>query len=253
MVCWFLHIMNKLHGLLVNVWQWAVIPFLLDVIMDICACGTTLSQAADYACLFFKWHVALQMTCATPAKCQRRIHNMHIIKIKSKVSTFPICVIFHSVVAFLKWLYNHMCHIHPGKSGEICFCFHYYCAIYDMCKQSGTLWPEGSIRLFEMKWNACQVYSAECVSQIKSMHSIIYYELCGFCVFSLPIYLCMTVIIFALHFIITKYEIMVYDACLTMFLLPQYQQMFLMASHAFDMSGNVIKTLLITTQYWHRQ
>ena len=45
--------------------------------MDICACGTTLSQAVDYACLFFKWHVAVQMTCATPAKCQRRIHNMH--------------------------------------------------------------------------------------------------------------------------------------------------------------------------------
>ena len=39
----------------------------------------------------------------------------------------------------------YICVYIPGKLG---FCSHHYCAIYDECKYSDTLWPADRIRLF---------------------------------------------------------------------------------------------------------
>ena len=71
-----------------------------------------------------------------------------IIIIKSEVSTFPIVIIFVrgrvSEMFVTSYSVTYCIYI-PGKLG---FCFHRYCAIYDECKYSDTLWPSDRIRLF---------------------------------------------------------------------------------------------------------
>ena len=71
-----------------------------------------------------------------------------IIIIKSEVSTFPIVIIFFrgrvSEMFVTSYSVTYCIYI-PGKLG---FCSHHYCAVYDECKYSDTLWPAGRIRLF---------------------------------------------------------------------------------------------------------
>ena len=70
-----------------------------------------------------------------------------IIIIKSEVSTFPIVIIFFRgyVPEMFVTSYSVTCCIYvPGKPG---ICFH-YCAVYDECKYSGTLWLADRTRLF---------------------------------------------------------------------------------------------------------
>ena len=81
-------------------------------------------------------------------------------------------------------------------SGKPGFCFHYYCAVYDDCKYSDTLWLADRVRLFvhytislsslcKLIWghwnsiNACQIYFVECVSKIKHIFSVIHYTMYG--------------------------------------------------------------------------
>ena len=71
-----------------------------------------------------------------------------IIIIKSEVSTFPIVIIFFrgrvSEMFVTSYSVTYCIYI-PGKMG---FCSHHYCAVYDECKSSDTLWPADRIRLF---------------------------------------------------------------------------------------------------------
>ena len=71
-----------------------------------------------------------------------------IIIIKSEVSTFPIAVIFFrgcvSEMVVLSYSVIYYIYI-PGKLG---LCFHFWCSVYDFCKQADTLWPVGRVRLF---------------------------------------------------------------------------------------------------------
>ena len=71
-----------------------------------------------------------------------------IIIIKSEVTTFPIVFIFFRGREFEMFVTSYsvtFCIYIPGKQG---FCFHHYCAVYDECKYSDTLWPADRIRLF---------------------------------------------------------------------------------------------------------
>ena len=55
-----------------------------------------------------------------------------------------------------------------------------------MCKQLGTLRPEGRMRLFAHCKNtehAFQVHSVECVSMFKSIISVIFKAVCGYLCF----------------------------------------------------------------------
>ena len=65
-----------------------------------------------------------------------------------EVSTFPIVVIFFRgcVSEMVVPPYSVIYYIYiPGKLG---FCFHFWCSVYGICKQSDTLWPIGRVRLF---------------------------------------------------------------------------------------------------------
>ena len=72
-----------------------------------------------------------------------------IIIIKSELSTFPIVVIFFRggvgvwdgcTIKFCHLLYIYI----PGTPGSF---FHYWCAVYGVCKWSDTFWPVGRVRL----------------------------------------------------------------------------------------------------------
>ena len=70
-----------------------------------------------------------------------------VIIIKSKVSTFPIVVIFFRGCVSEMFVTSYSvtyCIYIPGKPG---ICSHYYCAVYDECKWSGAFWLD-RIRLF---------------------------------------------------------------------------------------------------------
>ena len=71
-----------------------------------------------------------------------------IIIIKSKVSTFPIVVVFFrgcvSEMVVLSYSIIYYIYI-PGILGP---CFYYWCSGYGICKRSDTLWPVGRVRLF---------------------------------------------------------------------------------------------------------
>ena len=71
-----------------------------------------------------------------------------IIIIKSEVSTFPIVITFSWLRAWdvCYIIFCHLLHILAGKTG---ICFHYFCAVYEECKYSGTFWLVGRTRLFE--------------------------------------------------------------------------------------------------------
>ena len=71
-----------------------------------------------------------------------------IITIKSEVSTCPIVIIFFRgrVPEMFVTSYSvTYCIYIPGKLGV---CSHHYCAVYDECKYSDTLWPADRMRLF---------------------------------------------------------------------------------------------------------
>ena len=80
------------------------------------------------------------------------------------INRSQFCHIFLDV--FLRWLCHDILsvfHIHLGKFG-LCFC--HYCAAYDVCKQSDTLWPEGRIHLFphytiSLSW--CRLILRHCI------------------------------------------------------------------------------------------
>ena len=61
--------------------------------------------------------------------------------------THCYCVFFRDYVPemFVTWYSVTYCIFIPGKPG---FCFHYYCAVYNECKESHTFWLEDSVRLF---------------------------------------------------------------------------------------------------------
>ena len=74
-------------------------------------------------------------------------HIHVIIIIKSEVSTFPIVTIFfHGCVPemFVTSYSVTYCIYVLGKPG---ICFHYYCTVYDECKQSDAFWLSDRIRL----------------------------------------------------------------------------------------------------------
>ena len=63
-----------------------------------------------------------------------------IIIIKSEVSTLPIAIIFFCGYVLEMFVTSHSvtyCIYIPGKPG---FCIHYYCAVYDECKESEMFW-----------------------------------------------------------------------------------------------------------------
>ena len=70
-----------------------------------------------------------------------------IIIIKSEVSTLPIIIFFRGCVPemFATSYSVTYCIYIPGKPG---FYFHYYCADYDECKYSDTVWLADRVRLF---------------------------------------------------------------------------------------------------------
>ena len=71
-----------------------------------------------------------------------------IIIIKSKVSIFPIVIIFFRGCVSEMFVTSYSvtyCIYVPGKSG---ICFHYYCAVYDECKYSDTFWLADRTGLF---------------------------------------------------------------------------------------------------------
>ena len=71
-----------------------------------------------------------------------------IIIVKSEESTFPIVIIFFRgcVPEMFVTTYSVTYYIYvPGKLG---ICFHYYCAVYDECKYSDTVWLADRTRLF---------------------------------------------------------------------------------------------------------
>ena len=116
-----------------------------------------------------------------------------IIIIKSEVSTFPIVVIFFHgcvsemvVLAYSVIYYKYI----PGTLGP---CFHYWCSVYGICKQSDTLCPVGRVRLFAdytislsslcrliwRHWTTKMLVRYMCVSKIKTILSIIFYSIYG--------------------------------------------------------------------------
>ena len=128
-------------------------------------------------------------------------------------------------------------------------CFHHYCAAYDACEYPNILNPEGCILFAHyiliviitqicIEHAKCQVYYVACVSEIKSILSIIFHSINGAVYFSLSIYLLLIVRTCALYFIFyhhhiqigrsnhyirhclkTGHETMIWAVCLVTFLL----------------------------------
>ena len=93
----------------------------------------------------FNWPISVQVI----ERIWKDIFIAHvIIIIKSEVSTFPIGIIFFrgrmSEMFVTSYSVTH-CICIPGNLG---FCSHHYCAVYDECKWSVSLWPANRIRLF---------------------------------------------------------------------------------------------------------
>ena len=169
--------------------------------------------------------------------------------IKSEVSTFPIVITFSRgcvpEMFVTSYTLTYCIHV-PGKPG---ICFHYYCAVYDECKQSDTFlsWLSDRTRLFvqytislsslcKLIWKhwtykmpVRYILSSVWVRlSISSQLSVIQYA--GLCVFSLPIpfvmieriyILCLIIIIKSevwTHCLGLGHEKMVCDVCLSIFL-----------------------------------
>ena len=171
-----------------------------------------------------------------------------IIIIESEVSTFPIIIFFRGGVPemFVTSYSVTYCIYVPGKPG---ICFHYYCAVYGVCKYSDTFWLAERSRLFVQytislsslckliwrhwtyKMSVRYILSSVWVRlSIFSPISIIQYV--GLYVFSLPIslvmieriyVLCLIIIIKSEVWIITHclglgHETMVFAVCLSTFI-----------------------------------
>ena len=172
-----------------------------------------------------------------------------IIIIKSEVNTLPIVIIFFRGCVPETFVTSYSvtyCIYVPGKPG---ICFHYYCAVYDECKNSDTFWLADRTRLFvqytislsslcKIIWRhgtykipVRYILSSVWVRlSIFSPLSIIQHM--GLCVFSLPIplvmieriyILCLIIIIKSEVWTITHclglgHETMVCAVCLSIFL-----------------------------------
>ena len=156
-----------------------------------------------------------------------------IIIIKSEVSTFPIVIIFFRGCVPKMFVTSYpvtYCIYIPGKPG---ICFHYYCAVYDECKESDTFWLADRIRLsvhytislsslckliwrhWTYKMPVRYILSSVWVRlSIFSQISIIQYM--RLCVFSLPISLVMIerIYTFCLIIIIINSEVWTITHCL---------------------------------------
>ena len=197
-----------------------------------------------------------------------------------KYPPFPLLP-YLSVVVCLRCLLHHILSIYciyvPGKPR---ICFYYYCAVYDECKYSDTLWLVDHTRLFvqytislsslsKLIWRhwtyempVRYILSSVWVRlSILSQLSIVQYV--GLCVFRLPISLVMIEIIYILCLIIIiksevwtithcfgfGHQTMVCAVCLSIFLWQ-------ICSSSFDLSQPRIAlcyirhTFLVTKGMW---
>ena len=141
-------------------------------------------------------------------------------------------------------IFCHLLHIYiPGKLG---FCFHFWCSVYGICKQSDTLWPVGRVRLFEdytislsslcrliwrhwtTKMLVRYMLPSVCL-RLRQFSQSSFIQYMGLCVFSLPISPVMIVRMCTLsyyhhqtgsinHCLGLGHETMVCAVCFTMFL-----------------------------------
>ena len=149
-------------------------------------------------------HSGVDVNNTHPSMINPLIINLNHYHIFPWLCTWDVCYI----------IFCHLLHIHSGNTG---FCFHYYCAVYNVCKYSDTFWLADRVHLFvhysislsslcKLIWGHWTykmpvgyiLSSVRVRLSIFSQLSIIQYM--GLCVFSLPISLVMVERIYTLSY-----------------------------------------------------
>ena len=152
-------------------------------------------------------------------------HQMGRIHLSHCYHIFPWLCVSEMFVTSYSVTY---CIYVPGKPG---ICFHYYCAVYDGCKDSDTFWFAYRTRLFvqytislsslcKLIWRHWTYkmpvrYILSSVSvRLSTFSSLSIIQYVGLYVFSLPISLVMIEIIYILCLVIIKSEVWTFTHCL---------------------------------------
>ena len=101
------------------------------------------------------------MGCMCSYKCRwlkGYIHNPSHYHHQIASIHFSHYHIFRWLCVWNVWIiiFCHLLHIHPGTPRP---CFHYWCAVYVICKRSDTLWPVDGVLCLRITSSHCRHYA----------------------------------------------------------------------------------------------